>query len=191
MSGQRIWTVCATGPVPKPIAQIRRWPSMPHLRLYRDYWNRPPSPGASPLRQMAIQSQRGWNRSSQDPFRHQSETPASAAQRPPGTASGRKNALEARRIPASTGNATETNASLDRATPSTTHRDLAKMRRDRVVPVVLWVTKATTALALWPLNRVAPGLGGQRSPVGGLPSPASRRPRSDPDWRYHQDHPAG
>src|SRR5271165_4264401 len=58
-----------------------------------------------------------------------------------------------------------TNASLDRATPSTaktgkTHRDLAKMRRDRMVPVVLQLTNATTASALWPLNRVAPGLGG-------------------------------
>jgi len=57
------------------------------------------------------------------------------------------------------------NASLDRATPSTaktgkTHRDLAKMRRDSVVPVVVQVTNATTASALWPLNRVVPGLGG-------------------------------
>src|SRR5271166_378215 len=58
-----------------------------------------------------------------------------------------------------------TNASLDRTTPSTakpgkSHRDLAKMRRDRMVPVVLEVTNATTASALWPLNRVASGLGG-------------------------------
>jgi hypothetical protein len=58
-----------------------------------------------------------------------------------------------------------TNASLDRTTPSTaktgkSHRDLAKMRRDRMVPVVLEVTNATTASALWPLSRVAPGLSG-------------------------------
>lgn len=58
-----------------------------------------------------------------------------------------------------------TNARVDRATPNTakagkSHRDLAKMRRDRVVPVVLQVTNATTGSASWPLNRVVPGLGG-------------------------------
>ena len=56
-----------------------------------------------------------------------------------------------------------TNASLDRVTPSTaktgkTHRDLAKVRRDHMVPVVLYVANATAASALWPLNRVALGL---------------------------------
>jgi hypothetical protein len=58
-----------------------------------------------------------------------------------------------------------TNASLNRTTPSTaktgkSHRDLAKMRRDRMVPVVLQVTNATTASALWPQTRAAPSLGG-------------------------------
>ena len=51
-----------------------------------------------------------------------------------------------------------TNASLDRATPSTaktgkTHRDLAEMRRDGVVPIILQATNATTASALGRLNR--------------------------------------
>jgi hypothetical protein len=32
------------------------------------------------------------------------------------------------------------------------------MRRDGVVAVVLQVTNATTASALWPVNRVVPGL---------------------------------
>jgi hypothetical protein len=58
-----------------------------------------------------------------------------------------------------------TNATLDRTAPSTaktgkSHRDRAKMRRDHMVPVILEVTNATTASALWPRNRVAPGLGG-------------------------------
>jgi hypothetical protein len=58
-----------------------------------------------------------------------------------------------------------TSASLGRATPSTaktgkTHRDLAKMRRDGVVPIVLQTTNATTASALRRLNQVVPGLGG-------------------------------
>jgi hypothetical protein len=58
-----------------------------------------------------------------------------------------------------------THASLDRTTPCTaktgkSHRDLAKMRRDRMVPVVLEMTNATAASALRPLNRAAPGLGG-------------------------------
>src|SRR5208283_1072300 len=57
------------------------------------------------------------------------------------------------------------NASLDRATPSTAktgkpHRNLAKMRRDRMVPIILHVTDATTASAIRPPNRVAPGLRG-------------------------------
>src|SRR3954452_14557171 len=56
-------------------------------------------------------------------------------------------------------------ASLDRATPSTAktrkpNHDLAKMRRDRMVPVILYVTNATTTSALRPPNRVAPGLRG-------------------------------
>jgi len=58
-----------------------------------------------------------------------------------------------------------TSASLDRATPSTAktgkpHRDLAEMRRDRMVPVVLHVTNPTTVSAIRPPNRLAPGLGG-------------------------------
>jgi hypothetical protein len=32
---------------------------------------------------------------------------------------------------------------------------LAKVRRDHMVPVVLYVANATAASALWPLNRVA------------------------------------
>jgi hypothetical protein len=34
------------------------------------------------------------------------------------------------------------------------------MRRDHMVPAVLYVTNATAASALWPLNRVALGLRG-------------------------------
>jgi hypothetical protein len=73
-----------------------------------------------------------------------------------------------------------TNASLDRATPSTAkagkpHRDLAEMRRYGMVPVVLHMTNATTVSAIRPANRVAPSLCGndflleacqQPSPVG-------------------------
>jgi hypothetical protein len=55
-----------------------------------------------------------------------------------------------------------TSASPDRATPSTAktgkpHRDLATMRRHRMVPVILHVTNVTTDSALRPPNRVAPG----------------------------------
>jgi hypothetical protein len=71
-----------------------------------------------------------------------------------------------------------TNASLDRVTPSTaktgkTHRDLAKMRRDHMVPVVLYVTNATAASALWPLNRVALGLRGNDLPLEACQHPLS------------------
>ncbi len=55
--------------------------------------------------------------------------------------------------------------SVDCAAPSTAktgewHCDLAEMRRYGMVPVVLHMTNATTASALWPPNRVAPGLRG-------------------------------
>jgi hypothetical protein len=58
-----------------------------------------------------------------------------------------------------------TNASLDRATPSTPKtgkpdRDLTKMRRYGMVPIVLYMTNATTVSAIRPMNRVALGLRG-------------------------------